>query len=1625
MCPRTNHSGETGLLDTPCAGIDLVGINPTPLAVTRQSAVTCVAFHPELPLLGIATGTFICVFDVLSGTRLGRVNMSVRAVQLSFTPDGALLVAVLQDWRILGTSLSTWHSHVLVPRYTKADRPLDCCLLAITAGSRGALYFVKLGKEVVRTASFHRGDILDAQGKPLKDKGGSWGLRVKHEAPKPILGLAAHPSEPLLLLLSSDGQLRGFNVVADDAMSPTFSVQVQDPSPKVHGVPGTLLMLPHPLLPGGCLILQVLHLDLAVIVTYDTASAARLGQLCILEMGSSPGSSPVVALKASMQGWAVVLGMGMVKDLRQVFAYGLSETGRVRATSWRLLGREQGAASPGSSLQQQKVDPADLAALLDPLHSSTGPCHTPVMSLPAPTSGAQLPAWDCCPAWAAGPHTALSVTEANLGPVVSRVVVHPVLGLAALSLEPAFTLRSHLDLLQQPLSSLVAEEYRLARKLLHLPLLSCTNLELPGWGAPLAAATPCHTRVATWNPGRMPATPQVVLPAHLFFISQAQLMKYSLVPRTTRPLLSLPTQAPSASCRRPVSLVSGRGGAWLMFFEVLAGQAGPGVERWQWSLVLAAGFEVQATPAVWLKPGKAGVFIGPEDAHFVVIEATGQLAAVFRTADTTHAGAAPLYTLSLFGSSLAGGTLASPLFPGPEGLLKPGGHSSVLGTVLWQAADRSLVACSLPPTTAEELVPGEAQEEQEEGEEGWEAPPPTRVTRVLIEPGQHLGTLAWQLQLPLLPGELVLQVAWQALSLDTADPTSAFTTATAAAAEPGAGDQLGAVLTNKRLLLVNGLLQLHAALPLSPLTVAWPMTSVLWAGPLLLGLMADGRVLGVTASGASHTVCHVVGSPSTMLLAATPDTLLLLRPSQRGANPGSPVPGKPAAADACVGGGGAEAWEVVARPTSLIQSLVLGWADLSLLAGGTSDSRLLQCRSALHAMVEAADVSQLTASAIWGLIAACAFDLASALATHSSGCDSSMALAASASAAKWGLVAPALRAALRNSSLAQGPGGEAAPPARNSPHHTQIMAAAAGALAQGQASKAEELLQMAGEWLAAMVVAAARGDIAQVRQLAHNVATGAGGLSPDLGPQALRLATALTALYGDSGQPVADLSIDTTSCLSHTPLPSATDWQLGGPGLVLGSCGAVPASFKPVSGSGEDAAPTLGLLRAGAVSGPLGLVPYLGLEAARQQALSASLTYTARTVQPGARGSGAKAGAVMPPAAQSQGSLISLSSDHTASRSNLERGGSAPLMELESPMAPPSPLANPQRMDSGDPSSFNFSDTDSDLDSPRASPQQARKIMVAIRAKEASTDVGKAGPSLHEAVKGLRLAPPGADPGLALPPAPGQAVGSRAAVLEGAAVGSAVPPAGLSPALAAGLSPALVAGLQPPPPAPPAAQTALQGPPDALYYQGVAAMEARDWSSARVAFAGALAGKPGLQAGDGAKRTFVAQYLAAVELLSCAMTEPRAVQAAAMYRYIAALQLDVKHSMVLQREAASRNKDVGNGRYVADLLTDMAMRLAGYAPEPYLTALQTEIAECDKIGSNANVSGKERVDEWVARGCAAHEREASGLLGLMCTCAGAGGGVENSGRIVPGMAYLVGLWSENSYRAQRPSFLNV
>ncbi len=53
---------------------------------------------------------------------------------------------------------------------------------------------------------------------------GSWGSRVKYEAPRPILGLAAHPSESELVVLHADGFLRGYSC-GGEALGGLWAVQ--------------------------------------------------------------------------------------------------------------------------------------------------------------------------------------------------------------------------------------------------------------------------------------------------------------------------------------------------------------------------------------------------------------------------------------------------------------------------------------------------------------------------------------------------------------------------------------------------------------------------------------------------------------------------------------------------------------------------------------------------------------------------------------------------------------------------------------------------------------------------------------------------------------------------------------------------------------------------------------------------------------------------------------------------------------------------------------------------------------------------------------------------------------------------------------------------------------------------------------------------------------------------------------------------------------------------------------------------------------------------------------------------------------------------------------------------------
>ncbi|KAF5834857.1 hypothetical protein DUNSADRAFT_8358 [Dunaliella salina] len=116
--------------------------------------------------------------------------------------------------------------------------------------------------------------------------------------------------------------------------------------------------------------------------------------------------------------------------------------------------------------------------------------------------------------------------------------------------------------------------------------------------------------------------------------------------------------------------------------------------------------------------------------------------------------------------------------------------------------------------------------------------------------------------------------------------------------------------------------------------------------------------------------------------------------------------------------------------------------------------------------------------------------------------------------------------------------------------------------------------------------------------------------------------------------------------------------------------------------------------------------------------------------------------------------------------------------------------------------------------------------------------------------------------------------------------------------------------------------------------------------------------------------SFCAQYLAAVKLLGAASSTPPGcadARAARLYRYAASLGLDRKHQLVLMRESITRNKACKNFRYAAEQLTNLITSAVGSAPEGFLTRLQSEIEECDRLGTDdTSVPHTEQLDSWAS-----------------------------------------------------------
>ncbi|EFJ50185.1 hypothetical protein VOLCADRAFT_89057 [Volvox carteri f. nagariensis] len=1115
----------------------------------------------------------------------------------------------------------------------------------------------------------------------------------------------------------------------------------------------------------------------------------------------------------------------------------------------------------------------------------------------------------------------------------------------------------------------------------------------------------------------------LALPPHVYYLAGNRLMKYSLVTRSTCTLANLPADAvtPDGDVRTARQLMhSSKAGAWLVFFEAGAGGGGGAVtgggngatggggvgtggggggtstalDRFSWTLLNATSFSAEsgAGDVTWVRQGKTGCFLGPDDSHVCILSSNGKLLELFHTPSLSGstAGGVPLLTLTLEGAVLMPGVGTS-VFPGPpmtnapvpEACAPPDApphdlrrfHGS--GVLLWQSSDLSLSMTTLPalqrvpldapsPTdaaaAAAAAATATAAAAADDSDSDADGLPPVYPS---MPAGHYFGVIPRQAHLPLLAQEIVIHVAWQSLSL--AGPA-------AAAGGGGAVDAVAAVLTTQRLLLVTAALRVVCSVSLAAhgsAVLMEPLTSVVWAGPMLLATTASGQVLQLTWTGALLPVATLSPTGHIALMGVTADSLLVLR-TPLAAPP--PVVAPPAGAAASSGGGSAAPAaaalaEVVARPAALLQPLLIAWASLAatgLLSFSSSGAATVVVRPAMRHVLASYDAASFTPRGVWALIAAGAWDVAAAVAAHMPPLDSAVRVASAAAAGDWSDVSSTLLAEASRALHAP------APPPRGSELHCKLVAAGAGALMHGQVATAGNLFQAAGEWAVAMILAVCQGNSEGLSAIAHKLSQPEGAATAVVqtpeAQLATQLASALRNVYGGIGTPVGDAPL----ALTLTPEAAAaaagpTPAYPPGSSKLEALERAERWGFAPPLAAPAAVAVPLGLPRTAVPDAELGAIPaypdrgyvvsYYGLTAMAAGVVAAAA---------GGAGSG------RPTTAAAAAAAAGTAAASATGSSNHRPGGSNALGDLEAPSVDSSEAAQVaaraeflnQFAGSGGGGGFgrgptvDFSSDDDDTASEATgsgadtlggfSGGGATQRRIKVHIRDAATGSGgggggggASGSTLREAASNIRVAPPGALP-------------SAASRLSTASSLALLPP--------------------PPPAGAPAAPSAPQFPPGMssaqLYGGGVGLMESGDWRGAAAHFSRAMSvlqheergvlDEPSRQA----RLAFCAHYYAAVLLLE-AVGGGAGPREARLYRYLAGLTLDPKHSNALLREAITRNRTVGNYKYAADQLTALIVKVAETAPAEYLAQLQTEIEECDRQGGrNAGLPADEQVADW-------------------------------------------------------------
>ncbi|KIY91431.1 hypothetical protein MNEG_16533 [Monoraphidium neglectum] len=277
-----------------------------------------------------------------------------------------------------------------------------------------------------------------------------WGVKLRLDLKKPVIGLAAHPREQQLVALFGDGALRGY-ALGQGGLVPTFTLPVDSLAGRVSLAACLLEGHKHPFIPGAALLL------------YGTQN----GGIMAFELAGR--DEPRLLLRARAPGGRAVVGMGVHRDSNTLLAFTLLPDGEVGALGWQMYsmsasgtpagaaagptGADATAAAAGASregrivLAAVPVEMPTLAAAPD-----GGAAAAPATSRPpqagaagGAAGGGSAASWQDL--WA--PMAAAVADDGSknfllgrvLAPSVSSVAVHPTLGIVAVQQLPPLALR--------------------------------------------------------------------------------------------------------------------------------------------------------------------------------------------------------------------------------------------------------------------------------------------------------------------------------------------------------------------------------------------------------------------------------------------------------------------------------------------------------------------------------------------------------------------------------------------------------------------------------------------------------------------------------------------------------------------------------------------------------------------------------------------------------------------------------------------------------------------------------------------------------------------------------------------------------------------------------------------------------------------------------------------------------------------------------------------------------------------------------------------------------------------------------------------------------------------------------